>query len=215
VPGKRGELEIIEDEASIERSRKRTLSAEDTFLKLLEKDRSMKSGSQLYNGFNKPSRNSPCETEAQFTGRAKLGYRVLLNGPEAFEHPLGNLRGIMTPVPTSSGLPGLRLAEFATVPEALDYAATGASGANLFSGRGELVEALPYRDLRDQAIELAHSMLGAGLRPGDRVAMIAETDGDFIRAFCACQYTGLVPAPLPRCRLPSGGRTSPSRISAE
>jgi fatty-acyl-CoA synthase len=103
----------------------------------------------------------------------------------------------MTPVPTSSGLPGLRLAEFATVPEALDYAATGASGANLFGGRGELIEALPYRDLRDQAIELAHSTLGVGLRPGDRVAMIAETDGDFIRAFFACQYAGLVPAPLP------------------
>jgi fatty-acyl-CoA synthase len=111
--------------------------------------------------------------------------------------PLGHLRGIMTPVPTSSGLPRLRLAEFATVPEALDYAATGTSGANLFSGRGELVEALPYRDLRDQAVELAYSMLGARLRPGDLVAMIAETDGDFIRAFCACQYAGLVPAPMP------------------
>src|SRR3546814_3416013 len=27
--------------------------------------------------------------------------------------------------------------------------------------------------------------------------MIAESDGDFIRAFFACQYAGLVPAPMP------------------
>src|SRR3546814_13267536 len=36
--------------------------------------------------------------------------------------------------------------------------------------------------------------------------VIAETDGDFARAFFACQYAALVPAPLP---LPAalGGRT--------
>ena len=40
-------------------------------------------------------------------------------------------------------------------------------------------------------------MLAAGLKPGERVAMIADTDADFVRAFFACQYAGLVPAPLP------------------
>ena len=37
----------------------------------------------------------------------------------------------------------------------------------------------------------------AGLAPGDRVALAAESDGDFLRAFFACQYAGLAPAPTP------------------
>ena len=40
----------------------------------------------------------------------------------------------------------------------------------------------PYRLLREQATLLAHRLLGAGLAPGDRVALIAESDGDFVRA---------------------------------
>src|SRR3546814_19387251 len=53
---------------------------------------------------------------------------------------------------------------------------------------------------------LARHLLASGVKPGDRVGVIAETDGDFARAFFACQYAALVPAPLP---LPAalGGRT--------
>ncbi|WP_114391938.1 fatty acyl-AMP ligase [Oleisolibacter albus] len=98
--------------------------------------------------------------------------------------------------PSESGL-APRLAEFGTVAEALDYAAKGATGFNFYSGRGELVEVLSYRDLRDQALDLAQRMLRAGLVPGERIAIVAESDGDFMRAFAACQYAGLVPAPLP------------------
>ena len=35
------------------------------------------------------------------------------------------------------------------------------------------------------------------MKPGERVALVAENDGDFIRAFFACQYAALVPVPLP------------------
>jgi len=107
--------------------------------------------------------------------------------------------------PTSSGLVRYRLADFATLPEALDYAAQGATGINFYSGKGELAESLPYRTLREQALKLAQQLLAAGLNPGDRVALIADTDGDFARAFFACQYAGLVPTALP---LPAafGGR---------
>ncbi|MFC7331677.1 fatty acyl-AMP ligase [Rhodocista pekingensis] len=104
---------------------------------------------------------------------------------------------MQSPTPTESTLPALRLADFDTVTEALDYAARGRSGLNFYSGKGELTEVLPYALLREQAIDLARRMLKAGLRPGDTVAMIAETDGDFLRAFYACQYAGLVPAPMP------------------
>lgn len=99
----------------------------------------------------------------------------------------------------------VRLADFATLVEALDFAARGETGVNLHGLRGELVEALPYRDLREAARDLAGRLLAAGLTPGDRVGLIAETDGDFIRAFFACQYAGLVPAPLP-LPTPLGGR---------
>ncbi len=111
--------------------------------------------------------------------------------------------------PTPTDHPGLitRHADFGTIAEALDYAAGGPTGLNFFSGRGALVEALPYRRLREQALVLARKMLGAGLEPGDRVALVAESDGDFARLFFACQYAGLVPAPLP---LPAafGGRAN-------
>ncbi|MBB5374229.1 fatty acyl-AMP ligase [Acidocella aromatica] len=91
----------------------------------------------------------------------------------------------------------IRYADFGTIAEALDYAAQGNAGFNFYSGKGQLVETLPYSALREQALSLAARMLGAGLRPGDKVALIAESDGDFTRTFFACQYAGLVPAPLP------------------
>lgn len=101
--------------------------------------------------------------------------------------------------PTPSHHPGLptRYADFAVIAEALDYAAQGPTGFNFYSAKGALVEALPYRLLREQAIDLARRMLGAGLVPGDRVGLVAESDGDFARTFFACQYAGLVPVPLP------------------
>ncbi len=99
--------------------------------------------------------------------------------------------------PSSSGLPFRNGSSFATLGEALDYAATGDAGLNFYSGKGELLEALPYAQLRQQALQLARRMLGAGLKPGDHIAIIAENEGDFVRTFFACQYAGMVPAPLP------------------
>ncbi len=109
-----------------------------------------------------------------------------------------------TPTPTASGL-AQRLGDFPTLPEALDYAAGGRSGLDFYSGRGELTAALPYAELRPQALAQARRMLGMGLVPGDRVMLLASTGPDFVVAFFACQYAGLVPAPLP---LPAafGGR---------
>lgn len=103
---------------------------------------------------------------------------------------------MVSPTPSFHALPS-RLADFTTVPEAISYAAQGETGLNFYSGKGELLEALPYRDMKAQAEALARRMLASGLVRGDRVAIIAESDGDFMRAFAACQFAGLVPAPLP------------------
>jgi len=99
--------------------------------------------------------------------------------------------------PTDVGGWQIRLADFSTLAEALEYAALSRAGFNFYSGRGDLLSVLPYRDLRTQAISLARRMIGAGLRPGERVVIIAETSADFVRAFCASQYAALVPVPLP------------------
>ena len=100
------------------------------------------------------------------------------------------------PTPTASGL-NQRKGDFPTLPDALDYAAGGETGLNFFSVRGELTEALSYRALRDEALELGRRLLGLGMRPGERVAIVAETDPNFVRMFCACQYAGLTPVPMP------------------
>jgi fatty-acyl-CoA synthase len=98
-----------------------------------------------------------------------------------------------------TGVAGCRIrrAEFSTLTEALDYAATGRAGFNFYSGRGELLAVLAYRDLKDQAQSLARRMIRAGLHRGERVAIIAESTADFVRTFWASQYAGLIPVPLP------------------
>ena len=101
------------------------------------------------------------------------------------------------PTPTLQNGLAMRIADFGNLAEALDYAARGTTGLNFYSGKGELTEVLPYASLRNQAVTLARRLLGMGLKPGERVGLLAESDGDFVRAFFACQYAGLVPAPLP------------------
>ncbi|MFB0949892.1 MAG: AMP-binding protein, partial [Halioglobus sp.] len=91
--------------------------------------------------------------------------------------------------PTRHLMP-FRSADFATLTEALDYAAQGDTGSNFYTGRGDIYASITYRELRLQAIELAHKLMGLGLTKGDRVALVAETNPEFIRFFYACQYAG-------------------------
>ncbi len=90
-----------------------------------------------------------------------------------------------------------RAADFETLTEALDYAARGETGSNFYTGRGEIYASLTYRELREQAISLGRKLLGLGLHKGDRVALVAETDPEFVRFFYACEYAGLIPVALP------------------
>ncbi len=110
----------------------------------------------------------------------------------------------MTPTPTAADRT-VRKGDFAAIAEALDFAATQRTGVNIHSLRGELAEVLTYAALAEQARTLAGRLLALGLAPGDRVALAADSDGDFLRAFFACQYAGLVPAPTP-LPAPLGGK---------
>ncbi|HLZ83289.1 MAG TPA: fatty acyl-AMP ligase [Caulobacteraceae bacterium] len=123
--------------------------------------------------------------------------------PAASEKPISG-PPILTPTPTAPNRT-IRRGDFPTIAQALDYAADQPTGINIHSLRGELVEVLPYRLLREQARALAGRFLALGLTPGDRVAIAADSDGDFLRAFFASQYAGLAPAPVP-LPAPFGGK---------
>ena len=103
---------------------------------------------------------------------------------------------MLTPTPTRNTLP-LRFADFDTLTDALDYAALGSTGCNFHDARGELTLALAFADLRRDALDLARRFGALGLPRQARVALVAETDPDFLRLFFACQYAGMVPVPLP------------------
>ncbi len=110
----------------------------------------------------------------------------------------------MTPTPTAADRT-IRKGDFSAIAHALDFAARQPTGVNIHSLRGELTEVLTYGDLAEQSRALAGRLLALGLEPGDRVALAAESDGDFLRVFFACQYAGLVPAPAP-LPAPLGGK---------
>jgi fatty-acyl-CoA synthase len=112
----------------------------------------------------------------------------------------------LLPTPTEDALPR-RMADFATLGEALDYAARGVRGLNFHDARGTLAQPYSYAQLRQDALANAHRLVAHGVRPGDRVALVAETGADFAAMFFGAVYAGAWPVPLP---LPSsfGGRES-------
>ena len=106
--------------------------------------------------------------------------------------------------PTTDKLPRRR-ADFATIGEALDYAAKGQRGLNFHDARGALAQAYAYADLREDALRNARRFMTLGIGPGDRIALVAETGADFAACFFGAVYAGAWPVPLP---LPTsfGGR---------
>ncbi|HBS35549.1 MAG TPA: fatty acyl-AMP ligase [Parvularcula sp.] len=102
----------------------------------------------------------------------------------------------LTPSPTNSGRLPLRLDLFPTLTEALEYAGRGDAGYNFFNLRGGLSAVLSYSDLVRRARSLARRM-AARFPRGSRIALVAETSPEFLTAFFACQFAGLVPAPMP------------------
>ena len=112
----------------------------------------------------------------------------------------------VTPTPTADSNPR-RFADFETLGAALDYAAKGVRGLNFHDPRGVLVRAYAYRELRDDALVAARRLIARGVKPQDRIALIAETGPEFAALFFGAVYAGAWPVPLP---LPTsfGGRDS-------
>ena len=108
--------------------------------------------------------------------------------------------------PTHDALPR-RFADFATLGEALDYAASGERGFNFHDARGTIKRPYRYAQLRTDALDAALRLIAIGVKPQDRVALIAETGAEFAALFFGAVYAGAWPVPLP---LPTsfGGRDS-------
>ncbi len=112
------------------------------------------------------------------------------------------------PTPTSRGQ-NVRPADFPTLCDALDYAATCDTGFNYFDGKANLKTVLPYGELRDRAIQLAKRLVLFADKEA-RIGLAAVSTPEFAVIFMACQYAGLVPAPLP-LPVTLGGRSSYER----
>ena len=102
----------------------------------------------------------------------------------------------LTPTPNDCPLPRRR-SDFATLNEAIDYAALSEKGLNFHDMRGSLERAYPFAELRDDALQMAYRLVGAGIGKDDRVALVAQTGPEFAALFCACIYAGAWPVPLP------------------
>ena len=100
-----------------------------------------------------------------------------------------------------------RFSDFATLGEALDYAALGQRGLNFHDMRGRLARPYPFSELRADALDMAYRLISHGIVKGDRVALVAETGTQFASLFFGCIYAGAWPVPLP---LPTsfGGKES-------
>jgi fatty-acyl-CoA synthase len=112
----------------------------------------------------------------------------------------------MTPTPNRCTL-ARRFSDFATFGEALDYAAKGVRGLNFHDPRGNLTRAYPFAELREDALAMARRLIARGVKPGDRIALAAQTCPEFAALFCGAIYAGAWPVPLP---LPTsfGGKES-------
>jgi fatty-acyl-CoA synthase len=113
----------------------------------------------------------------------------------------GSHQGVMetgkpVPTPTEDSHPR-RLADFATLGEALDYAAQGIRGLNFHDARGNLTRPYPFSELRRDALAQARRLIAAGVKPEDRIALIAETGAEFASLFFGVVYAGAWPVPLP------------------
>src|ERR1700760_2399119 len=82
------------------------------------------------------------------------------------ERPAG-----LSPTPSDDACPR-RFADFATLGEALDYAAQGTKGLNFHDPRGTLTRAYTFTELRDDALAMTRRLIAAGIKPEDRVALI-------------------------------------------
>ena len=102
----------------------------------------------------------------------------------------------MLPPPSRNTRLTTRRGGFRSVPEMLDYAAQGETGIAIYNAKGDVLSALPWRELRQRAHVIARKLIGAGFVRGERLLITADTWPGFFDAFFGAQYAGLLPVPV-------------------
>lgn len=110
-----------------------------------------------------------------------------------------NEQNTVTPTVTPTLDPSLkrRYSDFDTLVDAVEYAAKGVRGANFFNARGDVIEVITWKEVRDRGEAIGRKLVGMGFKKGDRIALIAETSANFVCFFVGCQYASVLPVPLP------------------
>ena len=91
--------------------------------------------------------------------------------------------------------PPLTPSPFPTVNAALENAARADAGVVLIDAT-ETETRLSWREIFSRARRIAGALVGRGIQPGDRVAIVLPTGADFLDAFFGTQLAGAVPVPL-------------------
>lgn len=99
-------------------------------------------------------------------------------------------------LPARNSMLALHRAGFTSVPAMLDYAAQGETGVTFYNAKGELLSAMPWRDIRERAQVVARKLIGAGFARGERILITADTWPGFFDSFFGAQYAGLLPVPV-------------------
>jgi len=87
---------------------------------------------------------------------------------------------------------------FVTILDALDHWAEVSASRNVFSfidGRGDVAATLSFAQLQYRAKQLA-AQLHQTHKVGERVVLLLPTGPEFVVAFFACLYAGVLPVPL-------------------
>ena len=74
---------------------------------------------------------------------------------------MGKIMSELASTPTQDSLPR-RFSDFATLGEALDYAAQGQRGLNFHDMRGQLARPYPYTEMRADALDMAYRLISHG-----------------------------------------------------
>src|SRR5512139_3791688 len=85
--------------------------------------------------------------------------------------------------------------QYQTLTEMLDHRSRGSGAIGYLEGEGaEKVLKLP--DLRRRALGILHHLQRIGARPGDKLILHVASNEQFIDAYWACLYGGIVPVPV-------------------
>jgi acyl-CoA synthetase (AMP-forming)/AMP-acid ligase II/acyl carrier protein len=85
--------------------------------------------------------------------------------------------------------------QYQTLTEMLDHRARGSGAIGYLEGEGA-EKTLPLAKLRRRALGILHQLQRIGAEPGDMLILHVASNEQFIDAYWACLYGGIVPVPV-------------------